>query len=165
MEAVIYGSGALGRLAWKILRQRGVLEVIGFIDDDPFAIELDIDGLKVIGSGKDLPKLRRFGVEAVCPAIQESEARLWTARLASGIGLEIVSAIHSNAFVSPEASIGHGCIIDEGARVEDGAKVGDCCFLARDSRVQRNAEIGPGTNIPAGIVVEAMKMEEEKELL
>jgi len=165
MEVIIYGSGALGRLALNILKRKGTLEVIGFVDDDPLAYEFEIEGLKIIGSGKDLPKLKRFGVEGVCIAIHDGETRLWTAKLAQGVGLELISAVHENASISSETSVGQGCIIDEGVRVEEGARIGNCCFLAAGSHVKRNAVVDPGTNVPAGKIVTVEEKKEEESVL
>ena len=154
MEAIIYGAGTLGRIALNILRRNGTLEIIGFMDDDPMAFESEIDGLKVIGKGKDLPNFRRFGVEAICVAVHNGESRLWIARMAENSGYQLLSAIHPETIVSPEATIGAGCIIDEGATIESGARVGRCCYVGKGALIKARSSVPDGTLVRSGEIFE-----------
>ena len=163
MEIVIYGSGALGALAAEILMQSGAVETIGFIDDDPISKDIDISGLKVIGTGTDLPKLRKFGIEGLCIAAHDGETRSWIARMAKSLGYEIVSAIDEKANVSSDASIGEGCIIAEGATIEAGASVKPLCFISRNAVVRSAAVIPAGTNVLTGEIVEPKSEGYERE--
>jgi len=154
MEAIIYGAGTLGRIALKILRTNGTLEIIGFIDDDPIVCETEIDGLKVIGRGKDLPKFRKFGVEAICIAVHDGKSRLWIAKLAENTGYQLLSAIHPESNVSPEATIDAGCIIDEGSTIERGARVGRCCYVGKGAVIRAQSCVPEGTIVRSGEVFE-----------
>jgi len=160
MEAIIYGAGTLGRIALNILRTNGTLEIIGFIDDDPITCETEIDGLKVIGRGKDLPNFRKFGVEAICVAVHDGKSRLWIARMVENTRYQLLSAIHPKTNISPEATIEAGCIIDEGAIIESGARVGRCCYLGKGAVIKAQCSVPEGTIVRSGEVFEKTKERE-----
>lgn len=56
-RTLLYGAGRAGQLLRKDLENDAVLEVVGFVDDDPKKIGTSICSTRVLGSGEDLPKL------------------------------------------------------------------------------------------------------------
>ena len=55
----LIGAGQAGVLVAKEIRARGGMEPVGFVDDDPEKQGTVIQGLRVLGSSKDLPALAR----------------------------------------------------------------------------------------------------------
>ena len=58
-RVLIYGSGALGNLVFSELRGVEAYRVVGFLDDDQMRHGGLIRGVKVFGSLKDLPRLKK----------------------------------------------------------------------------------------------------------
>ncbi len=149
MEIVIYGAGLLGKKTLGILREQEILDVIGFVDDDPLMIDMEVCGLKVIGHGRDLKKLRRFGVEGICIALPDGDARIKISRLCHLIGIEVTGAVSPSAKIDPDASVGRGNIISENAVVKGGAVLGDCCYVAPGAIVESGATVESGGDVHA----------------
>jgi lipopolysaccharide/colanic/teichoic acid biosynthesis glycosyltransferase len=57
-NVLIYGAGRVGVETAKRLQFEPGLNVLGFVDDDPGVQDLTILGLKVLGTGSDLPFLK-----------------------------------------------------------------------------------------------------------
>ncbi len=72
---LIVGAGRLGELAsWLIQRSAysSILGVIGFVDDDPHKRDLNLGGIKVLGSTSDIPKLvEKYNVSIIFFAISK----------------------------------------------------------------------------------------------
>ncbi len=160
METIIYGAGLLGRTAKELLDGQASIEIIGFIDDDPWKEGTKVCGLSVIGRGRELPTFLRFGVEAILVAISDGETRLWLSKLAGQIGYRQISAISKTAHVSPDAIISDGCILSDRVRVEEGAVIGDSCFLGAGCTVERSARVPDGSNVAGGTTVNAESVPE-----
>jgi FlaA1/EpsC-like NDP-sugar epimerase len=71
-HAIIAGAGKAGVLVLNEIRTnaRMGIGVIGFVDDNPLKIGTDIQGLRVIGSTEDIPKLAdQYDIDEVIIAI------------------------------------------------------------------------------------------------
>jgi FlaA1/EpsC-like NDP-sugar epimerase len=60
-RTLLVGAGRAGVLAVREIRDRGDtdLEVVGFVDDDPLKQGMVIQGVRVVGATRDLPRLAR----------------------------------------------------------------------------------------------------------
>ncbi len=74
-NALIVGAGRAGVLVLNEIRTNGKMGigVIGFVDDNPLKIGTDIQGLRVIGSTEDIPKLAdQYDIDEVIIAISSA---------------------------------------------------------------------------------------------
>ena len=74
-HALIVGAGRAGVLVLNEIRTNGKMGigVIGFVDDNPLKIGTDIQGLRVIGSTEDIPKLAdQYDIDEVIIAISSA---------------------------------------------------------------------------------------------
>lgn len=74
-RALLVGAGRAGVLAMREIQGRGDLglEVVGFVDDDPLKQTMRIQGARVLGATKDLPRLvREYRVEQVVITIADT---------------------------------------------------------------------------------------------
>lgn len=74
-RALLVGAGRAGVLAMREIQGRGDLglEVVGFVDDDPLKQTMMIQGARVLGVTKDLPRLvREHRVEQVVITIADT---------------------------------------------------------------------------------------------
>lgn len=75
---LLIGAGKAGVLAVREIHSRGDmgLEAVGFVDDDPLKQGMVIDGTKVLGSSRDIPRLaRELGVRQAILTIADADPR------------------------------------------------------------------------------------------
>ena len=110
VRTLIWGAGAQGRaLLDRIRRYNPEIEVLGWLDDDPFLAELDLDGTPVLGPIESLPLLIELhGVHTVVVAIPRlsAERRAMAEDLARWSGARLVFVPGAEAILdslAPEA--------------------------------------------------------------
>jgi sugar O-acyltransferase (sialic acid O-acetyltransferase NeuD family) len=160
-------------------------DVIGLIDDEPENAGRRINGLSVVGSQSDLPRLASEGVEGVVLGFGAAAGRDAVVDAVDSAGLALPTLIHPSAHVStsatlaagvqvlpqasvgPNARIGRGALVNTGAIVEHDATISDYvvvgprAVLAGRSTVGESTEIGaaavllPDGNLGAGSVIGA----------
>jgi UDP-GlcNAc:undecaprenyl-phosphate GlcNAc-1-phosphate transferase len=78
-RVLLYGAGDSGMLTLRELRQNPNhgLEPVGFIDDDPFKLGQTLQGLRVLGDGRNMPELIHIHQveEVIISASRMSETR------------------------------------------------------------------------------------------
>jgi len=81
-RAIIYGAGSAGVMLLREIRQNPTVryEIVGFIDDDPNKMKLNLNGVKVLGAGSSLPWLvRKIEIDEVLIAIPSATGPQMTA--------------------------------------------------------------------------------------
>lgn len=106
---MIFGAGAVGRLAKEIFETNGV-EVYGFLDDDARIHKTEIDEAIVLGSTDDDGFLKLIGKKCEAfVATDDNRLRRATVKVLHEVRkVQPVNAIHRSALVSKRAIIGHG---------------------------------------------------------
>lgn len=150
MRIVIIGAGGHGKVVLDILRAAGGVEPVGFLDADPALAGTQVCGLAVLGPANLLPGLRRQKVKGAIVAIGDNRARDQYAALVREHGLELVSAIHPRAYVSPTAVLGTNVVVAAhatvcvDARIEDSAIINTAAVVDHENLIGRGSHIGPG---------------------
>ena len=83
-RTLVYGAGDAGANVLREIRQNASLpyHVVGLLDDDPAKLGASIHGVKVLGSGADLPALaRKHSVHTVLVAMPSASGQQMTAIL------------------------------------------------------------------------------------
>jgi sugar O-acyltransferase (sialic acid O-acetyltransferase NeuD family) len=153
MNVVIVGAGGHGRVVLDILRLGGAHNPIGFIDADTSRAGGTVSGLAVLGPVNLLGKLVRKNVRGAIVAIGDNRARLSYARLVAEHALELVSAIHPSAVISPSAGVGKNVVIAAGAIIGTDAQVADSAIINTGALVDHECRIGQGVHICPGVVL------------
>jgi sugar O-acyltransferase (sialic acid O-acetyltransferase NeuD family) len=152
MKVAIIGAGGLGKVILEALNSRKEHDVVGFLDDGakaPFC------GLPILGSFSELESLSNQGIEGVSVAVGDRFLipRLNVLERIGKTRLHSVNAIHSTAWVSPDAKMGRGIYVGPLACVHSSAVVGDYCaiwtnsVIEHDSKLGRNCFICPSVNL------------------
>ncbi len=147
MDVIILGAGGHGKVVFDILRRANTHRAIGFLDADTSLLGVRVSGLPVLGSVNLLPRLRAQKVKGAIVAIGDNRARRSYARLVEEAGLQLISAIHPNASVSPTATIGRNVVIAAGAVVCPDARIADSVILNTACVVDHECEIGDAVHI------------------
>lgn len=176
MAVWIAGAGAVGREALDVALAAGV-PVEAFLDDDPS--EHPVRGLRVSPISDLAPG------EAFLVAIGVPGARLDVAARLEGVGGVATRLVHPRAVVGPEttigpgglvmalahisssvrmgphaqvhygATVGHDCVLDDGATVLPGANVAGGVMLGAAVTIGSGAVVLQGRTIGAGALVGA----------
>ena len=130
-KIIIVGAGGFGREAYYLIQAINNVEpryeVIGFLDDNPDALEGKKIDFPILGSvGEWLPS----DDEVYAMGIASPKTKEKVANILVNKGAKFVTLIHPAALVNKDAIIGTGCII--GGRSSIGAltRVGDFVHVA-----------------------------------
>jgi sugar O-acyltransferase (sialic acid O-acetyltransferase NeuD family) len=153
---VILGSGGHAKVVIDILRAMGGFHVLGCIADDSDPDRL-VSGVPIIGRAECVESLAG---EGHCAAIgvggwADNKDRIEVFERAVASGVEIVTAIHPQAHVSPSAVIGRGSVIFPGATIGTEAVVGQNVIIATNSSVDHESQIEDHVLISAGVSIGA----------
>ncbi len=152
-KVIIYGAGQLAGMVADILSQRDDLQVIGFVDDDPGQVGQEYGGLKVLGDGSVLSRLRAEGVTGAIVSIGNNRIRGRLANRLTEMGLELINAIDPTANVAGTASVGRGLIISSGAVVCTNSILGDNVYLGPGAIVSHDVSVGDNVLLSVGTVL------------
>jgi len=158
---IIFGANALGRAAKDIFETNGVV-VYGFLDDDKKLHKTELDEAVVLGDTDDDGFLKLIGKKCEAfIAIDDNKLRKGLVEILKEVRhVQPVNAIHSKAFVSPKAEIGHGNFIDFGSYLAPASKLGSYCLIHAQtaigvqSQIGDFVQIGAGSNINANVTIE-----------
>jgi UDP-perosamine 4-acetyltransferase len=159
MDVIIAGAGGHGRVVLDILRAAGQHRVVGFLDANQDLHGTEVAGLTVLGHLNLLPKLKAKGVGGAIVAIGDNRVRRSYAQKLAAAGLELVSAVHPSAVVSPTAEIGRnvmvapGAIICTDARILDGAIINTAAAVDHDCEIGEAAHVAPGVRLAGRVSV------------
>jgi sugar O-acyltransferase (sialic acid O-acetyltransferase NeuD family) len=142
---IIVGAGGFGRQLLSYALELG-LDVAGFIDDDPHALDGTDTELHLLGARETMVSRsdHEFVVAVGDPAIRRQLAHAVTAA-----GGRLRTLVHPSAVVDPTATIGAGSIIcpfamiGTGARVSQNVLVNVHATAAHDSMVGADCVLAP----------------------
>ncbi len=174
MKVVVYGSRPDGhaKVVIDLATEDGRLDIVGLVDDYEENAGRQVRGLKVLGTGDDLPRLReQLGVQGLILGFGESRDRGEIGRRAKARGYVLPPLIHhsahvsrsarvdegaqilARAYVGPDSKLGLGALVNTGAIVEhdgelgDGAVVGPAATLCGRVTIGADATVGAGATI------------------
>ena len=158
-QVLIYGSGGHGRVILDILQNMTGVSVAGFIDDNACSEGEQAEGVRVLGTSADLPRLRSAGIRYIVIAVGDNYIR---ARLFDHIiheEFEPFNAIHPRTIISNDVVLGRGVVVMPGAVINTGTKIGDnACIntsasIDHDNRIGHHTHVYPGAILTGGVSV------------
>jgi sugar O-acyltransferase (sialic acid O-acetyltransferase NeuD family) len=159
MKALIYGSGAQGRVTLDALRATDRHAEIEFVDDNPAKWGTSVDGVWIGGGFEEVA--RAGGEErAIIAALGDPVKRLALTMKAKERGLRLLNVVHPSAVVSASAVLGEGSFVAAHATVCAGAHLGAAVIVntgavvEHDSVVEDGAQVAPGALLGARVTVE-----------
>lgn len=142
---LIIGAGQYGKLVYELAAQSKRFVKIDFLDDHAGA---------AIGAIADAEKFLPSYSYAVV-AVGNAEFRLMMLEKLNRAGFKTVTLIAPNAYVSPSAKLGPGCIIEPCAVVQTNATLGVGCIVSAGAVVNHDACVGDGCHINCNAIVAA----------
>jgi sugar O-acyltransferase (sialic acid O-acetyltransferase NeuD family) len=160
---IIFGANYLGRAAKEIFESNSIV-VYGFLDDNKKLHATDLDEAVVLGSMDDDGFLKLIGKKCEAfVAVDDNRLRKNVVSMLQEVRhVQPVNAIHSNARISPKASLGHGNFIDSAAIFAPGAVIGSHGIFHASSLVGVDAIVGDFVQLGAGSLINpGVKVENE----
>ncbi|MFH1746451.1 MAG: NeuD/PglB/VioB family sugar acetyltransferase [Planctomycetota bacterium] len=144
MDVVIFGAGGLGWVVLDILRQAGRYRPVAFLDSDPKKQGGTVDGLPIAGGFEQVTRYVSSGVVHAIVAIGNNHTRVAVARQLKCSGMNLVSAIHPLASISPTARLEEHLIIGPRVVICVHAHVHQHAVLSAGSIVEHDNIVGTG---------------------
>ena len=151
---MIFGANALGRAAHEIFESHDIV-VYGYLDDDKELHGQEIGEITVLGSTDDDGFLKY--IDKKCEAFVAVDDNAYRKNLVELLNTRRkvmpVNAIHSAAYITETAHIGHGNFINIGVSIGNKAKISNHCILNTGAIVDHEAELGNFVQVGAGSVI------------
>lgn len=147
MDLIIVGASGFGREALQIVKDinkvKQTWNILGFLDDDPKALDGYECDYSVIGSIQEWnPKETEHYVMAIAyPAVKEK-----VTKLLEGRGAKFVSIIHPTAIIGSFNAIGRGAVIYPYAKITVNVNIGDFVTILGSS-IGHDVEVGDYSTI------------------
>ncbi len=159
VPVAVYGAGRGGATVKETLDLAGSYQVVCFLDDSRTR-RGQFEGLPVY-DGQRLNDIIAAGVKGIFPAIADADIRLHIIRRCDAVGIQVINAIHPQAFISPSAKYGRGNHIKARAVVDTASVLGNGCIidngvmLAHDNRIGDGVHLAPGCSLGSSVLVAA----------
>jgi len=142
-KLVIIGSSGHAKVIVDVVEKQGRYSIVGVIDGGR-AIGEDLCGFPVLGNDDDLPRLLElFGQPAVLVAIGDNFLRWQVADRVRGLCPQATfgTAIHPNAVIGRDVSVGAGTVIMAGVSVNPSSSIGGFCILNTGSSLDHDSSM------------------------
>ena len=145
---LMIGAGGHAKVVIELVRAAGAYEIIGLID-------LNLSGppildVPILGTDRDLPRLRREGIKHAFVGIGNNQRRLQTGYYLRQIDFKIINAISPAAIVSVSARLGDGIAVMAGAVINAEARIDDFSIINTHASVDHDCWVGEGAHVCPG---------------
>jgi sugar O-acyltransferase (sialic acid O-acetyltransferase NeuD family) len=129
----------------------GGYDVVGFVDSDPNLVGRRVDGIKVLGTPDDLPRIRaEHDVDCGIVAVGDNGARRSLADKLDARGFDLINAVHPSANLARNVTLGRNIVVAAGVLVCAHCQIGDSVILNTGCIVDHESLIGTATHICPG---------------
>lgn len=148
-KLLLVGAGGFGRV---VLEHASQEYDCAFVDD---ADVNEVNGTQVVGKITDIERL--YGeYKKLLVTIGNNKLREQIYQDAEKIGYEFPNIIVPSAYISPYATIGHGCVILNNVVIQNNARVGDGVILNPGVEIHHDSVIGDNVLIYTNTVVRSL---------
>ncbi|MBC8334519.1 MAG: acetyltransferase [Anaerolineales bacterium] len=152
---LIIGSGGHAKVIIDIVEKEGLYNIVGLLNKQPNTNE-KILGYDLLGREEDLPKLVKVhAIQGIIIAVGDNFTREKVVSIAKEKcpELKFFSAIHPQASIASDASIGQGTVIMAGVSVNPTSSIGEFCILNTNSSLDHDSQMGDFTSLAPGVIV------------
>jgi sugar O-acyltransferase (sialic acid O-acetyltransferase NeuD family) len=143
---IVFGAGGHGKVIAEILAAQGRV-VDGFVDDGAERRGTTILGKPVLGDSAWLAEAAKAGGVMVALAIGGNAARAAIAARLHARGLELVTAVHPSAVVSPSATLGAGTVVMAHASINAEARIGVGAIVNTGAVIEHDVVLGDWSHV------------------
>ena len=152
---VIIGSGGHAKVIIDIVEKAGLYHIVGLLNKSPKKNK-KILGYDLLGKEEDLPKfVKTHAIKGIIIAVGDNFTREKVVEIAKEKCPEIVffSAIHPNASIAPDVSIGQGTVIMAGVSINATSSIGEFCILNTNSSLDHDSQMADFSSLAPGVTV------------
>ena len=152
---VIYGGGGHAKAIMDMVKQIGIYNIAGILDDNLPAGNRVLD-IPILGTRAILPELAEQGVSLAANAvggILDIGIRVRIFELLERAGFELPALIHPRATLEPSASVEAGVQIFANAYVGSAAILHPKCMVNTNAVVSHDCQIGAYSHIAPGALL------------
>lgn len=160
MRVVIIGAGGHGQVVADILFAMnavgGDVEPVGYLDGNADLVGSRLLGLPVLGPDSALPEIEH---DAVIVAIGDNGVRRVVYSELKAAGERIATAVHPQAVLGREVSVGEGAMVCAGAVINSGTSIGPNtivntrCSVDHHNDVAAHVHLAPGATLGGEVSV------------
>lgn len=153
---IILGAKGIAHPALEIFNSNQVI-VYGFLDEDESIFGTEINSIPILGNTEDEGFLKLVGKKTEAfVAVDDTKYRKFLVEMLHNVRkVQPVNAIHQRAYISTDASIGHGNFINANVLVGAGTEVGSHCILHTGAIIDHKVKVGDFVQIGAGSIINA----------
>jgi len=151
---IILGAKGIAHSALEIFNSNKVV-VFGFLDEDQKLHGQEINVVPVLGHTEDEGFLKLIGKKCEAfIAVDDNKYRQFLVKMLNeNRKVQPINAIHETAYVSSDATIGHGNFINAKVNIGAGTKVGSHCIINSGAIIDHSAILGDFVQIGAGAII------------
>jgi UDP-N-acetylbacillosamine N-acetyltransferase len=150
-QVVIWGASGHAMVVADIVRLQGIYTIAGFLDNvNPHRQGTSFCGSSVLGGEEQLERLAAQGVHHILLGFGDCQKRLEKTEFLLSKGFLLPVAIHPNATVAGDVSLGPGTVVAAGAVVNPGAQIGCSVIINTSSSVDHECVVGDAAHISPG---------------
>ena len=153
-KLILYGAGGHAKSCIDIIENQKKYKIVGLIGKID-ELNKKVLGYKVIGTDKDLLKLRKITkniILAIGP-IKKNELIKKKFLKLKLLGFNFPKVISPTSYVSKHASIGDGSIIFNKCIINAGASIGKNCVINSGTIIEHDVKISNHCNISTSITI------------
>lgn len=159
---VIYGGGGHGKAIIELVRALGIYRLVGVVDDG-LPVGGTVMGLPVLGGASILPALADQGVRQVVNAvggIGNVAIRIKVFDEIAQAGLVCPAVVHPTAFVEASACLDGGIqilalsYVSSEARIGFGTVINAGVVVSHDCTIGQVVNLSPGAMLAGGVILE-----------
>ena len=153
---IILGAKGIAHPALEIFNSNKVI-VYGFLDEDEKLHGTEINVVPVLGNPEDEGFLKLIGKKTEAfVAVDDVKYRKFLVEMLLEVRkVQPINAIHDRAYISTDASLGHGNFINANVTIGAGAKVGSHCIFHTGAIIDHKVVLGDFVQIGAGSIINA----------
>lgn len=150
---IIVGASGHSRVIVDIIEKQSKYLISGFVDSGR-AVGEQIIGYNVLGAETDIPQLTRsHKITGFIIAIGDNNVRATVAEKILKIfpHAQFVSAIHPQAIIGKDVSIGAGTVVMAGAIINPCSTVGNFCIVNTKASLDHDSSMGNFSSLAPGV--------------
>ncbi|MCR9082183.1 MAG: acetyltransferase [Cyclobacteriaceae bacterium] len=151
---IIFGAKGIAQPALEIFNSNEAV-VYGFLEEDEKLHGSEINTVPVLGHPEDDGFLKLIGKKTEAfVAVDDAKYRKFIVELLNERRkVQPVNAIHSTAFISSDAAIGHGNFINARVTLGTGTEIGQHCILHTGAIIDHHVKMGDYVQVGAGSII------------
>ncbi|WP_445736484.1 NeuD/PglB/VioB family sugar acetyltransferase [Mariniflexile sp.] len=154
-KIIVIGASGHAKVIIDIVEKQGDFEIFGLIDSFKNIGDKVFD-YSIIGNEKDIPNIiKDNNIIGGVIAIGDNFTRmqLYNKIIAIYNDFQFVSAIHPNAVIGKNVTIGNGSVIMAGVVINSDSKIGIQTIINTKSSIDHEAKIGNFSSIAPGVTI------------